>query len=64
MHTRYFLESAEVIRQVHGAKELTGMMTSRQQLDEVGQSARATSYGSEVALLVAHHRRAWGVYIV
>ena len=40
MHRRYFLESAKVIRQVPGAKEVRGVSRSRQQLDEVGQAVR------------------------
>jgi hypothetical protein len=63
MHTRYFLQSAEVIRQVHVAKDLIGVTTSRQQLDEVGQAARATVLPGQRQHFVAHHWRASGVHI-
>jgi hypothetical protein len=74
MHARYFLEGAEVIRQVHGAKELAAITTSGQKLDEVDHSPRAIYFKGQKqffsflairsSLLVAHHWGECAVYIV
>ena len=47
MHARYFLESAEVIRQVPGGKDVAGMTTMPAALDEVAQSAQADVLGDQ-----------------
>jgi hypothetical protein len=36
MHARYFLQRAQVIRQLRGAKEVTGKSSSWRQLDDGG----------------------------